>query len=82
MQHLIDEGTDVNVKDGDGVSTVGSGELRHRTCHFCTRYTGISKFNSVYRNLKDQMKLELYIDEALSYTLVPWKPYLWVCLTN
>ena len=54
-----------------------SGELRHGTCHFCTRYTGISKINSGYRNPKDQIKLELYIDEALSYTLVPWKPYLW-----
>ena len=45
-----------------------SGELRHGTCHFYTRYTGISKINSVYGNLKDQMKLDLCIYEPLSAT--------------
>ena len=34
-----------------------------------TRYTGIHKNQySVYRNLEDQMKLDLCIYEALSYT--------------
>ena len=42
---------------------------------------GISKINSVYRNLKHQMKLDLCICEALSYTSVPWKPYLWAWLS-
>ena len=58
-----------------------SGELRHGTYHFYTRYTGILKINSVYGNLKDQMKLDLYICEALSYKLVQWKPYLWAWLS-
>ena len=31
-------------------------------------FTGISKINSVYGNLKDRMKLELCIYEGLSYT--------------
>ena len=54
-------------------------ELRHGTCHFYTIYTGISKISSVYGNLKDQMKLDLCICEALRYTSVPWKPQLWAC---
>ena len=58
-----------------------SGELRHGTCHFYTIYTGISKISSVYGNLKDQMKLDLCICEALSYMLVPWKPQLWAWLS-
>ena len=58
-----------------------SGELRHGTCHFYTMCTGISKIHSVYGNLKDQMKLDLCICEALSYTSVPWKPYLWAWLS-
>ena len=58
-----------------------SGELRHGTCHFYTMYTGISKIHSVYGNLKDQMKLDLCICEALSYMSVPWKPYLWAWLS-
>ena len=33
----------------------------------------------MYENLKDQVKLDLCIYEAVSYTSVPWKPYLWVC---
>ena len=37
-----------------------SGKLRHGTCYFCTRYTGIFKINNAYGNLK----------EALSYTQV------------
>ena len=45
-----------------------SGELRHGTCHFYTMYTGISKIHSVHGNLKHQMKLDLCICEALSYT--------------
>ena len=45
-----------------------SGELRHRTCHFYARYTGISKINSVYGNLRDQMKLDLCIHEALKHS--------------
>ena len=45
--------------------------LRHGTCHFNTRYTSISKINSVYGNLIDQMKLDLCKYEALSYTSVP-----------
>ena len=58
-----------------------SGALRHGTCHFYTIYTGISKISTVYGNLKDQMKLDLCICEALSYTLVPWKPQLWAWLS-
>ena len=58
-----------------------SGELRHGTCHFYTMYTGISKIHSVHGNLKQQMKLDLCICEALSYTSVPWKPYLWAWLS-
>ena len=54
-----------------------SGELRHGTCHFYTIYTGVSKIISVYGNLKDQIKLDLCICEALSYMTVPWKPHLW-----
>ena len=61
--------------------TFNSGELRHGTCHFHTMYTGISKIHSVYGNLKHQMKLDLCICEALSYTSVPWKPYLWAWLS-
>ena len=49
-----------------------SGKLRHGTCHF---YTSISKINTVYGDLKDT------IYEALTYTLVPWKPYLWPWLS-
>ena len=45
-----------------------SGELRHGTCHFYTIYTGISKISNMYENLKDQMKFDLCICEALSYT--------------
>ena len=60
---------------------LNSGELRHGTCHFYTIYTGISKIGTVYGNLKDQMKLDLCICEALSYTLVPWKPQLWAWLS-
>jgi len=44
-------------------------------------FTGISKINSVYGNLKDQMKLDFCICEALSYMSVPWKPYLWAWLS-
>ena len=62
-------------------SCTHSGELRHGTCHFYTIYTGISKINSVCGNLKDQMKLDLCIWEALSYTSVPWKWYLWAWLS-
>ena len=58
-----------------------SDKLRHGSCNFYIVYTGISKINSVYENLKDQMKLDLCICEALSYTLVPWKPYLWAWLS-
>ena len=58
-----------------------SGELRHGTCHFYTIYTGISKISSVYGNLKDQMKLDLCICEALTYTSVPWKLQLWAWLS-
>ena len=43
---------------------VHSDELRNGTCSFCTRYTSI---NNVYINLKDQMKLDTCICEALSY---------------
>ena len=57
------------------------GNLRHGTCPFYTMYTGISKIHSVYGNLKHQMKLDLCICEALSYTSVPWKPYLWAWLS-
>ena len=49
------------------VTAVYSGELRHETCPFYTRYTSISKINSECGNLKDQMKLDLCIYEALSY---------------
>ena len=59
------------------ISTYLTLTLRHGTSHFYTIYTGISKINSQYGNLKDQMKLDLCICEALSYTYVPWKPYLW-----
>ena len=45
-----------------------SGELRHGTCHFCTQV--FIKISIVYRNLKDQMKLDLCICEALSYMRV------------
>ena len=44
-------------------------------------YTGISKIHSVHGNLKDQLKLDLCICEALSCTSVPWKPYLWAWLS-
>ena len=44
-------------------------------------YTGISKIHSVHGNLKDQMKLDLCICEALNYTSVPWKQYLWAWLS-
>ena len=67
-------------KAGNGNET-DSGALRHGTCHFYTIYTGISKISTVYGNLKDQMKLDLCICEALSYTLVPWKPQLWAWLS-
>ena len=51
---------------------VSSGELRHGTCHFYTRYTGIHKkvfikINSMYGNLKDQTKLDSCIYEGISY---------------
>ena len=46
--------------------------------HYIHRYFKIS---TVYGNLKDQMKLDLCICEALSYTLVPWKPQLWAWLS-
>ena len=60
-----------------------SDELRHGTCHFYTIYTGVLKINSVHGNIKDQMKLDLCtcICEALSYTSVPWKAYLWAWLS-
>ena len=45
-----------------------SGELRHKTCHFYTRHTGNSQINSVYGNPNDQVKLDLCIHEAVSYT--------------
>ena len=32
-----------------------SGKLRHGTCYFCTRYTGIFKINNAYGNLKDKI---------------------------
>ena len=51
-------------------------------CHFYTIYTDVSKINSVYGNLKGQMKLDLCICEALIYTSVPWKPYLWTWLSS
>ena len=60
----------VETEEITSISTIWlySGELRHGTCHFYTRYTGISNINSVYGNLKDQMKLDLCVCEALSYT--------------
>ena len=48
--------------------SIYSGKLRHGTCHFCTRYTGFIKISNAYRNLKDQMKLDLCICEALICT--------------
>ena len=30
-----------------------SGELMHGTCHFYTKYTGVSKIDIVYGNIKD-----------------------------
>ena len=44
-----------------------SGEISHGTCHFCTRYKVFIKISNVFTNLKDQMKLNLCISEALSY---------------
>ena len=37
--------------------------------------TQVIKINSVYVNLKDQMKLDLCICEGIG--TVPWKPHLW-----
>ena len=39
------------------------------------------KINSVYEKLKEHMKLDLCIYEALSYMSVPWQPYLWTWLS-
>ena len=36
--------------------------------------------NSVYGNLKDQMKLDLCIYEPLSYMSVPWKLFVGVVI--
>ena len=49
------------------VHFVCSGELGHRTCHFALDTQVFIKISNVYRNLKDQMKLNLCICEALSY---------------
>ena len=47
-----------------------------------TLYTQVfQKSISVYENVKDQMKLDLCICEALSYTSVSWKPHLWAWLS-
>ena len=54
------------------VCIVNSGKLRHGTCHL-----QVFQKSSVYGNLKDQMKLDLCICEALSYTSVLWKLYWW-----
>ena len=54
------------------------GNVRKKTWDVIyTTYRGVSKINNVNGNLEDQMKLDLYIGEALNYTSVPWKPYLW-----
>ena len=58
-----------------------SDKLRHGSSNLYILYTGISKIDSVYGNLKDQMKVDLCICEALSCTSVPWKPYLWAWLS-
>ena len=50
-------------------SNACSGELRHGTCSFALNTQVLIKINNVYVNLKSQMKLDLCIHEALSYTL-------------
>ena len=46
--------------DPEGYHT-DSGKLRHGTCHFALDTQVFIKISNVYRNLKDQMKLDLCI---------------------